>query len=87
VEIKTPITFMSVGIPEKNTQCGARRELVVGGGGQVGIAGASKHAEMIIGGRGAVEREVRGAAGQCFSGVTVKKICGGVEGVSPINRR
>jgi hypothetical protein len=42
---------------------------------------------MIIGGRGAVEREVRGAAGQCFSGVTVKKICGGVEGVSPINRR
>jgi hypothetical protein len=42
---------------------------------------------MIIGRRGAVKHKVGGAAIECFSGMTVEKICSGVEGVSPISWR
>jgi hypothetical protein len=32
VEIKAPITFVICGITEEDTQCGARRKLMGGGG-------------------------------------------------------
>jgi hypothetical protein len=56
VKIKTPITFMILGIPEKDTKSGARRELVFSTGRQVRITGTAKHTEMIVGWWSAMER-------------------------------
>jgi hypothetical protein len=53
---------MILGIPEKDTKSGVRRELVFSNGRQVRITGTSKHTEMIVGWWSAMERQVRCAA-------------------------
>jgi hypothetical protein len=47
-EIKTPISFMISGVSEENTYARPRCQFVSGFGGEIGIAGATKHELVLI---------------------------------------
>jgi hypothetical protein len=46
--IKTPIAFMISGVSEENTSSGPRCQFVSGFGGDIGIASATKHVQVVI---------------------------------------
>jgi len=54
------------------------------GGGEVGVARASKSPEIMIGGKSAVEGKEGGAHVQGFGGEAVYKVGGCGESISPI---
>ena len=57
------------------------------GGGEVRVAHAAEDPKMTVGGLGAVKGEEGSATINGFGGVTIKEVCGGVKGVSPISWR
>lgn len=57
-EIKTPIALVIGGVAKKNIEGGPRCEFVRHRRGKVGVASTTKHAEVCIGGMGAIEMKV-----------------------------
>jgi hypothetical protein len=57
-KIKTPIDFVMSGVSEKNTSSGLGCQFVSGFGGEIGIVGATKHAQVLIGGDDSMEGDV-----------------------------
>jgi hypothetical protein len=57
-EIKTPIAFVISGVSEKNTFGGPMCQFVSDFCGEIGIASATKHAQVLIGGGDSVETNV-----------------------------
>jgi hypothetical protein len=57
-EIKTPITFVVNGVSEENTSNGSGCQFVSGFGGEIRIAGATKHTQVLIGVDDSMEGEV-----------------------------
>jgi hypothetical protein len=53
------------------------------GGGSVGVTSTPKHAEVIVPRRGTEEGVVRGGSGTGSGRKAVKKVCGGVQALSP----
>jgi hypothetical protein len=57
-EIETPVAFMVSGLSEENTSGGPGCQFVSGFGEEIRIAGATKHAQVLIGGGDSMESEV-----------------------------
>jgi hypothetical protein len=49
-EIETPVAFVIGGVSEENTSSGLGCQFVSGFGGEIGIAGATEHTQVLIGG-------------------------------------
>jgi hypothetical protein len=84
VEIKASITLVIRGVAEEDAQGGPRGQLVRSSGGEIWIAGASKGPEVMIGGKGAMESEKRGAHVQSFGGEAIDEVGGCGESIGPI---
>jgi hypothetical protein len=60
-EIKAPVALVIRWVAKKDTESGARGKLVGSCGREVRIASAPKRSKIMIGGKGAMEGEERGA--------------------------
>jgi hypothetical protein len=49
-EIQTPVAFVIDEVSEENISSGPECQFVTSFGGEIGIAGATKHVQMLIGG-------------------------------------
>jgi hypothetical protein len=78
-EIKTPATFVVSRVSEENTIGGLRCQFVGGFGGEIRIAGTTKHAQVLIGGGDSMEGEVWAGHADRLGGEVFQYICGGVE--------
>jgi hypothetical protein len=78
-EIEAPISFVVSGVSEENTSGGPGCQFVSGFGGEIRIAGATKHAQVLIGGG-----DVWTGHADHLSGEVVQQICGGVEPFYPV---
>jgi hypothetical protein len=71
-EIETQVAFVIGGVSEENTYGGPRCQFVSIFGGDIGIAGTTKHTQVLIGGGDTLKGEVwRGCADQ-FCGLVVQ---------------
>ena len=82
-EVETPVPLVIRGVPEEDAADGARGKLMRGGGRGVRVAGAPKHAKVIVGG-GAEQGEVGGGVANRLGGKAVQEISGGGEGFHPV---
>jgi hypothetical protein len=78
-EIETPVAFVIDEVSEKNKSSEPRWRFVSGFGGEIGIAGATKHTQVLIGGSDSLWGEVWTSHAGRLGGETVQQICGGVE--------
>jgi hypothetical protein len=89
-EIETPVAFVTSGVSEENTFGGPRCQLVRGFSGEIRVAGATEHAQVLIGWGDSMEGEVWTGRADRLGGEAVQQICGGVEPFYPVvsrNRR
>jgi dihydrofolate reductase len=91
-EIETPIAFV-IGRPiafvigrvsEEDTSGGPGCQFMRCLDGEVGIAGATKHSQVLIGGGDTVESDIGAGCADHFIGKTVQQICGSVEPFYPV---
>ena len=73
--IKTPVPFMMRGVSEKHTEGRPRGKLMRCGGGCVGIARATKNAEVVVHRRSAKKGKVRCREVKCFGWENVQQVC------------
>jgi hypothetical protein len=78
-KIETPVVFVIGGVSEENTSCGPMCQFMSGFGGEIGIAGATEHTQVLIGGGNSMKSEVWTGRDDCLGGEAVQYICGGVE--------
>jgi hypothetical protein len=78
-EIKTPIAFVIDRVSEEDTSGGPGCQFMKCLGGEVGIAGATKHSQVLIGGGDTVESDIGAGCTDYFAGKTVQQICGSVK--------
>jgi hypothetical protein len=82
-KVKAPVPLVIRGVPEEDTEHGARVQLMRRSGGGVGVTSTPKHAEVIIPRRGTEEGVVRCGSGTGSGRKAVKKVGGGVQALSP----
>jgi hypothetical protein len=82
-EIKTLVVFVITGVFEENTFGGPECQFVSDFGGEIGIAGATEHAQVLIGGDDSMEGEWTCRVDR-LHGEVVQQICGGVEPFYPV---
>jgi hypothetical protein len=78
-EIGTPIAFMIGGVSEENTYGEPRYQFVSGFSGEIGIAGATEHVQVLTGGGDSMKGEVWTGRVDRLGGKVVQQICDGVE--------
>jgi hypothetical protein len=78
-EIETPIAFVIGRVSEEDTSGGPGCQFMRCLGGEVGIAGATKHSQVLIGGGNTVESDIGAGCADHFAGKMVQQICGSVE--------
>jgi hypothetical protein len=86
-EIGTPIAFVVGGISEENTYGELRYQFVSGFTGEIGIAGATEHAQVLTGGDDSMKGEVWIGRVDRLGGKAVQQICDGVEPFYPVASR
>jgi hypothetical protein len=86
-EIETPIAFVIGRVSEEDTSGGPGCQFMRCLGGEVGIAGATKHSQVLIGGGDTVESDIGVGCADRFAGKTVQYICGSVEPFYPVASR
>jgi hypothetical protein len=82
-KVKAPVSLVIRGVPEEDTERGARVQLVGRSGSGVGVTRTPKHAEVIVPRRGTEEGVVRSGSGAGRGRKAVKKVGGGVQALSP----
>jgi hypothetical protein len=82
-KVKAPVSLVIRGVPEEDTERGARVQLVGRSGSGVGVTRTPKHAEVIVPRRGTEEGVVRSGSGAGRGRKAVQKIGGGVQALSP----
>jgi hypothetical protein len=83
-EIKTLIAFVIGTISKKNTSSGPGCQFVSNFGREIGIAGATEHAQVLIGGGDSMEGDVWTSRADRLGGEMVQHIYGGVEPFYPV---
>jgi hypothetical protein len=86
-EIKTLIAFVIGRVSEEDTSGGPGCQFMRCLGGEVGIAGATKHSQVLIGGGDTVESDIGAGCMDHFAGKTVQQICDSVELFYPVPSR
>jgi hypothetical protein len=86
-EIETPIAFVIGRVSEEDTSGGLGCQFMRCLGGEVGIAGAIKHLQVLIGGGDTVESDIGAGCVDHFAGKTIQQICGSVEPFYPVTSR
>jgi hypothetical protein len=86
-EIETPITFVIGRVSEEDTSSGPGCQFLRCLGGEVGIAGATKDSQVLIGGGDTVESDIGARCADHFAGKMVQQICGSVEPFYPVVSR
>jgi hypothetical protein len=86
-EIETPTAFVIGRVSEEDTSGGPGCQFMRCLGGEVGIAGAIKHSQVLIGGGDTVESDIGVGCVDHFAGKTVQQICGSVEPFYPVASR
>jgi hypothetical protein len=86
-EIETPIAFVIGRVSEEDTSGGPGCQFMRCLGGEVGIAGATKHSQVLIGGGDTVESDIGAGCMDRFAGKTVQQICDSVEPFYPVASR
>jgi hypothetical protein len=71
-EIETPVSFMVSSVSEKNTSDGLGCQFVSNFGGEIRIAGTTKHAQVFIGGGDSMEGDVWTGRADRLGGETVQ---------------
>jgi hypothetical protein len=71
-------------VANEHAQRGARGKFVADGGNEVGITGAPKGLEVMIGGVSSIEREERSAHGQGLGGEVIDEVGSSSKRISPI---
>jgi hypothetical protein len=71
-EIETPIAFVIGRVSEEDTSSGPRCQFMRCLGGEVGIAGATEHPSMLIGGGNIVESDIGVRFVDCLAGKMVQ---------------
>jgi hypothetical protein len=66
-------------VSEENTSGGPGCQFVSGFGGEIRIAGATEHTQVLIGGGDSMEGEVWIGRADCLGREAVQQICNGVE--------
>jgi hypothetical protein len=83
-EIKTPIVIMIGRVSKQDTSGGPGCQFMRCLDGEVGIPGATKYLQVLIGGSDIVESDIRAGFADHLVGKTVQQICCSVEPVNPI---
>jgi hypothetical protein len=83
-ETETPTAFVIGRVSDEGTSVGSGCQLMRCLGGEVGIAGATVHPQVLIGGGDTVESDIRVGFMDCLAGRTVQQICGSVEPIYPV---
>jgi hypothetical protein len=86
-EIETPVAFVINGVSEENTSGGPGCQFVNGFSGEIRIAGATEHTQVLIGGGDSMDGEVWTGHDDRLGGEAVQRICGGVEPFYPVGSR
>jgi hypothetical protein len=86
-EIETLIAFVIGRVSEEDTSGGLGCQFMRCLGGEVGIAGAIKHSQVLIGGGDTVESDIGAGCVDHFAGKTIQQICGSVEPFYPVTSR
>jgi hypothetical protein len=86
-EIETPVSFMVSEVSEENTSGGPGCQFVSGFGGEIRISGATKHAQVLIGGGDTMEGDVWTGRVDRLGKEAIQQICGGVEPFYPVASR
>jgi hypothetical protein len=86
-EIETPIAFVIGRVSEEDTSGESGCQFMRCLGGEVGIAGATKHSQVLIGGGDTVESDIGAGCADHFAGKMVQQICGSVEPFYPVASR
>jgi hypothetical protein len=86
-DIKTPIAFVIGRVSKENISGGLGCQFVSSFGGEIGIAGATEHAQVLVGGGNSVEGDVWTSHAGHLGGEAVQLICGVVEPFYPIASR
>jgi hypothetical protein len=82
-KVEAPVPLVIRGVPEEDTERGARVQLVRRSGSSVGVTSTPKHAKVIIPRRGTEEGVVRSGSRTGSGRKAVKKVGGGVQALSP----
>jgi hypothetical protein len=83
-EIETLVAFVIDRVSEENTFGGLRCQFVSGLGKETGTAGATEHAQMLIGWGDSMKGEVWTGHVDCLDGEVVQQICDRVESFYPV---
>jgi hypothetical protein len=83
-EIETLIVFVIGRVSEEDTSGGLRCQFMRCLGGEVGIVGATKHSQVLIGGGDTVESDIGAGCADRFARKTVQQTCGSVEPFYPV---
>jgi hypothetical protein len=83
-EIETPIVFMIGRVSEKDTSGGPGCQFMRCLGGEVGIASATEHPQVLIGGGDIVESNIGAGFADRLARKMVQQICGNVEHIYPV---
>ena len=86
-EVQAPIPLVVRGVAEEEAASGARRKLVRGGSGSVGVAGTAEHAQVVVGRGCAVQGKVRCRVAHRLRGKTVEEMSGRMKGLCPVGGR
>jgi hypothetical protein len=78
-EIETPIAFVIGRVSKEDTSGGPGCQFMRCLGGEVGIAGTTKHSQVLIGGGDTLESDIGAGCADRFARKTVQQICGSVE--------
>jgi hypothetical protein len=78
-EIETPIAFVIGRVSKEDTSSGPGCQFMRCLGGEVGIAGTTKHSQVLIGGGDTLESDIGAGCADRFARKTVQQICGSVE--------
>jgi hypothetical protein len=78
-EIETPIAFVIGRVSEEDTSGGPGYQFMRCLGEEIGIAGATKHSQVLIGGGDTVESDIGAGCADRFAGKMIQQICGSVE--------
>jgi hypothetical protein len=85
--INTPVAFVISGVSEENTSGGSGCQFVSVFSREIGIAGATEHAQVLIGGNDSVEGGIWTSHVDRLGGEVVQQICDGVESFYPVANR
>jgi hypothetical protein len=78
-KIETPIAFVIGRVSKEDTSGGPGCQFMRCLGGEVRIAGATKHSQVLIGGGDTLESDIGAGCADRFAKKTVQQICGSVE--------